>query len=510
MSKVLEIVKAVVNGDFQTAIKSVGVQTIPLTASTYRGDSMGNGWSFSTSGGINSYFKYQDRHSCTTAYDRCPGLNAVINKKAQAFINGEVWVLDNDGKVANGIFAKQLRKLLDKPNLFQSWDQFQAQQYIYIQTYGFCPMLAIKPEGYKKNIDASSLWNIPPTMFSPHMTGKMLRQTDIEKVIDYVDITFNGETSQVSIKDICILKDLTTSTTSPIFPDSRIKSLEMPINNQIGAYESRNVLINYRGALGIFSRDLGNNGQVGVPPITDKEKENLQKDFKRYGIRNNQWQFIITSAALKWQQVSVATKDLMLFEEVKSSNEAICDKYSYPFELLANEKGTTFDNRTEAGKDLYQNAIIPEALSIYKQLNVFFETATYDIKLDVDYSKVPCLQENEKARMEARLTRNEAYKIEWDNDLITRNQWRIANGEDPIEGDDFRRSEIAALTKEPLVNSIGVGGVQGIVALLTTPGIQQQAMQATLEIVFGLPPADAARMAVPAVAPVTNQTQNNE
>jgi hypothetical protein len=311
------------------------------------------------------------------------------------------------------------------------------------------------------------------------------------------------------MKDICIIKDLTVSVSSTIFPDSRIRSLEMPINNQIGAYESRNVLINYRGALGIFSRDISSSGQIPVAAITPKEKEGLQRDFKRYGLKEGQWQFIITSAALKWQSVSVPTKDLMLFEEVKASNEAICDKYGYPFELLANQSGTTFANRKEAGKDLYQNSIIPEAKSFYRQLNEFFDTAAYDIVIDKDYSKVPVLQEDEKERMAARLTRNEAYQIEWDNDLITRNQWREANGEDTIEGDDLRRSEVAKQTKEPLVNSIGVGGVQGIVALLTTPGIAQPAMQATLEIVFGLTPADAARMAVPSTLPSSNQNQNN-
>ncbi len=42
------------------------------------------------------------------------------------------------------------------------------------------------------------------------------------------------------------MKDFTPSFCSLVIPESRIKALQLPINNIIGAYESRNVLINYR------------------------------------------------------------------------------------------------------------------------------------------------------------------------------------------------------------------------------------------------------------------------
>lgn len=525
MSKILNVSRALITGDFSfgnkqsSTSKSVTAQTsIPINPATYR-TPMGDGWAFSTAGGVYSYFKYTDRYSCTDAYNRCPGLNAVINKKAQAFINGETWVLDaSTGSVSTGIYAKQFRALMDRPNPFQTWEHFEAQMYIFIGMYGFCPILAMKPEGYKKNIDASMLWNIPPTMIDFHPTGKFLKQTKLENIIDYVTITYCGETAQVSIDDVCIVRDLTVPTDNmPLLPDSRIRSLEMPINNQIGAYESRNVLINFRGSLGIFSREAATSGQIPIPAITKDEKEELQKEFRRYGLRQNQWQYIITSAALKWQPISVPVKDLMLFEEVKGSNEAICDKYGYPFELLANEKGTTFDNRTEAGKDLYQNSIIPESKSIYRQLTAFFKLQDYGLILDKDYSKVPILQEDEKKRMDARFVRDQAFQIEWNNDLITRNQWRLANGEDAVEGEteDMTRSQLAATKSEPLVNSIGVGGVQGMIQLLTSPGITGQMVQVFLEVTFGVSPADAKRFADSMPEPVDNtstntQTQSNE
>ncbi len=48
----------------------------------------------------------------------------------------------------------------------------------------------------------------------------------------------------------------------------------------------------------------------------------------------------------------------------------------------------------------------------------------------------------------------------------------------------------------PLAVTIGVGGVQGLIAVLTATGMTDEARQAVLEIVFGILPADAKRMSV--------------
>jgi hypothetical protein len=65
---------------------------------------------------------------------------------------------------------------------------------------------------------------------------------------------------------------------------------------------------------------------------------------------------------------------LRLFEEVKADTEVLCDAFGVPFELLANQKGTTFENRRMAEKWLYVNTIIPEATEWVGALNRRFET----------------------------------------------------------------------------------------------------------------------------------------
>lgn len=423
-------------GDFSGAVKSVSSTpfVIPINPDSYRGAQDGSQWFMEYSGGSYFYFSYAGHASSLKAYQKCPPINAIINRKAQAYINGITYVLNSKGKEAQGEEAKKLRNLLQKPNPIQGWEEFEAQGYIYQQLFGFNLLFIVKPAGFKENIDATSMWNIPPSMIDIEETNKLFYQTDIKGIIKEVVLNYKGTRTVMKQEDLYIMKDFTPRFDSLVIPDSRICALEMPINNIIGTYESRNVLINHRGPGGIFSHDPGS-GQYGSLPITPEEKEQLQTDFKRYGLKSQQWQFILTTAAIKFQQTGISTKDLMFFEEIEDDIMRICDGYNYPYQLISSAKGTTFSNVNEGKKLLYQDAIIPESTSIYRQWNKIFDTAKYNLRIDKDYSQIAVLQEDQLQSAQARKARNDALLIEWQNDLITRNRWLELNGEDPLTSD---------------------------------------------------------------------------
>jgi len=510
MRSFLEFGKALFNGDFEGAVKAApATQTFPINPSNYS-TPVDPGFAFMTDGITNSYFQYSNISDCNIAYTKCPPVTSIINKKAQAFINGQTWILNTKDKDASNtsLEAKSLSRLLRKPNYLQSWEQFEIQMYVYVQLYGYCPILVMKPIGYKRTIDATAMWCIPPTALTIEETRKIFSAQSIDGAIKQITIRFMDEDITVNAADFLIIRDVTPNISSYLLPDSRLRSQEMPVNNIIGAYESRNVLINYRGALGIFSKD-GSTGTSQYPalPATKEEKDALQQDFKRYGLRRKQWQFIITSAALKWQQISVPTKDLMLFEEIEGDQMSLCDAYNFPYQLMASGKGVTFSNLNDAKKLLYQDATIPESRNIYSQFANYFELASYNLKLQKDYSKVPALQADAKEEAEARKTRDDAYKIEWDNDVCTLDEWRVANGDDPIPViGGLRRSQLLATTDQPLISVFGVDGTQALIDVISAPGISADAAEEILITVFRIPQSSAARM----VAGKTAQTQNNE
>jgi hypothetical protein len=505
--------RELIKGDFNTALKSLTPDSFDIVPQSYRPSIAPNdNWFFEANGKSVFHFKYSGHNSAVRAYEICPPVNAIINRKAQAYINGKTWVLNLDGKqagkVATTVEAKKLQALFEKPNPLQSWKQFEAQGYIYQQLFGYTIVLPIKPVGFKDNIDATALWNIPPSMVDIEETNKLFYQSDTKGIIKQIVLNYKGTQSILNVEDIYILKDFTPSFRSLVLPDSRIHALELPINNIIGAYESRNVLINYRGALGILSQDPGN-GNYGSLPMGDDHKLQLQQDLRRYGLKNHQWQFIITSASLKWQQMGIATKDLMLFEEIEAGIQAICDSYNYPYQLLSSAKGTTFSNLNEGKKLLYQDATLPESESIYEQWNQLFNTKKYNLKIDKDYSHVAVLQEDKQQSAQARKTLNEALTIEFQNGLITLDGWLERLGEDPLpDGLGQVRATDPKKSNVPLAVIIGVGGVQGLIAVITAQGMSDEAKQATLEVVFGLSTQDAARMSAQSQQTNTDETGN--
>lgn len=416
--------KELLKANFGAAAKAVF--SAPILPSDYRG----NGSFFFGADGTEVYFSYSGLNSSVSAYRNCPPLAAVLGKKARAYTNGKIWVLNNDNKEATTKEAKQLRVLLKKPNPIQSWKQFEAQQYIFQMLFGYCPMLAVKPEGFTKNIDAYALWNIPPYMITiEEDTLPFYQQNTIKKIT----LNWGGYMINLPVEDVLILRDNVPAFDCVSIPENRIKPLEMPINNIIGAYESRNVLINYRGALGILSSEKD---QYGPSPIGSEEKENIQNDFRRYGLRKQQWKIIITSASLKWQQMGMATKDLMLFEEIEDDIQRICDGLDFPYRLLSTEKSASYADVKEFSRILYQDAIIPEAETNYEQLSNFFQLENYSLKLEKDYSGIAVLQKNKKENAEARRILGAAVMAEFQSNLITYNRALELLEEDPRAGFD--------------------------------------------------------------------------
>jgi hypothetical protein len=418
------------------------ISTKPISLSGYRGGS--DFWFFGADG-VDIKFSFNGHESSLKAYTQCAPLTSIINRKAQAHINGRTYIMTvggkGKGKESTSEAANKLRKLLAKPNALQSWKQFRAQQKIYMQLFGFCIVLPIMPVGFENRgpIDATSIWNIPPYLVDIEETNALFYQSNMSGMVKSIKLRYRDSVTPLPLDKIYIFKDFTPSMETLIFPESRVRSNAQSINNIIGALESRGELISYAGSQGIISPDNGGGSFVSIPLKPD-EKQQLQADFKtQYGIRKGQFRYIIAPAAIKWQSMSVKTKDLMLIEEVAESTKSICDAYGYPPHLLG-IINPTFNNQSAAEKGLYQNTIIPESESMDEEWNNFFRLPESDlnIRFETDFSHLPILQEDEKSKAEARKARNEALLIEFQNNMLTLNRWLELNGEDTIpDGDKY-------------------------------------------------------------------------
>jgi hypothetical protein len=443
------------SGGVMRAIKSLMIDTEIIGSSSYRGMdetmTQGNGmWMFGQ-GGPDLFFDFTGHNSSLKAYTNCPPLTAIINRKAQAFINGKTKILNSQGKEASSDLAKKIRKLMANPNPLQSGKQFEAQSYIYQQLFGYTIILPIKPNGFP-NSEATSLWNIPPFMVDIKETDKLFYENP-NGIIKSIVLTYKNQKTILNAEDLFIMKDFTPSFTSIVIPESRVKSLKLPINNIIGAYESRGTLINYRGAQGFLSPDKDPLGSI---PLAPEDKEALQQDFRRYGLKANQWQIIISNSMLRWQQMGYPTKDLMLFEEIKDSTLAICDGYGYPPHLLG-LIDPTFNNQSSAEKGLYQNSIIPESESIYEQWMSFFGAGENNLVICKDYDHITVIQEDALLAAQARFYRSRSAQMDFLCNVITLNQYRVIQDLPETADGNVYYSDIKAMIGTPNVSAGQIG-----------------------------------------------------
>jgi hypothetical protein len=412
-----------------------------------------NGWLFDGLGpGLDVYFSYNGLSDVVKAYECCAPVYSIVNKQAYCFVNGKTFVMDNKGKEATTDYAKKIKALLKKPNALQNGKQFEAQAAIYLRLFGYCIILPIKPVGFP-NEEASALWIIPPYMCELSYSKQTFYNLK-KGFISSIKVTYGSEISILSPDDVIILRDITPGFDTLFIPNSPIKPIQQNISNLMGIYNSKGMLINYRGALGILTPEIDPNGTLAVP--TD-DKEDLQNSFMRYGIKSNQWKFIISNSALKWQQMGVPYKDLMLTEWSEDDTMVICDALNYPYKLLANNQSSSM-NGTETDsfkKQLYQDFVIPFAEMIYEQISEAFNAEKNGCVIQKDYSHIKVLQDDMISAGRALFYMNQGCQIQWFNNIITVNQWLELTEQDSIpDGDKYyddwvREGKIFGSAKQP-------------------------------------------------------------
>lgn len=327
-----------------------------------------------------------------------PEVAAVISKKAAAFANMRLDVVSKatGQPVPN---SNPIAKRLRNPNYFQSQKEFLQQTKLFQEIFGNEIMYLFQPEGFTNRI--SGMFTLPPVFIEidePSSQDEFFLRSDYSEKVKYWINWGSGRVDLPNDKIIHVNNANIDLRSDDVFwGESKMKALSMPIANLRAAYEARNVLIENRGALGILSNNA-TDGIGSTLPLDQKEKEKVQSEWKKYGVQKNQMQAIITSMNLKWQQISIDADKLQLFEETKHDAEKICDAYNYPFELLANQKGVTFDNKKEARKELYENAIIPEAQEWVNALNRKFETEDKTWEIQGTFEHLHVFRENQKER----------------------------------------------------------------------------------------------------------------
>ena len=425
----------------------------------------GRGADFFISGGEVKWLGASSENDYRLILETCSPIAAIISRKADAFANGNIEILNRATQNYTRGQYKEWDRLIARPNPMQTKTDFLKQLYTYMMMRGYCYALPFYPEGYTDR--PSAIWLLPPwlvTVSRINYQSILLTNQIPDRTIT---LNISGTTRSFNESQLMLFRDSSGLVDEyTLLPQSRLKSLQKQITNLIGGLDSRATLIQRRGAIGILSNDDQDEG--GNVPMKKQEKEELQADYRRYGMSGDAWQVIITNAKLKWQSMVIPTKDLMLMEEHEADVRDMCDRLNYPYELLSLAKGVTYANKEEAKKILYQDAIIPESIAIIEQLNEGLKTPDQNIEIVNSYDHVEALQDSVETTANGRKANNTALLIEYEAGCITLDDWRDENGLDKmkkppfnlfkweavkwLQDNDFTSAPVALTTNTELTN----------------------------------------------------------
>ena len=373
------------------------------------------------------------------AYVYCSPLAAVIDRLAEADTNGKIQFIDSETEVPmkrekiNKVpKLLRIRRLLKKPNPWQTWEEFDGEQVVLCKIFGYCPVFAIGPSSLDKSF-TKALININPLLATPEINDSFSPYKK-NGLIKSWKLKIGDQSYDIPSSDILVIKDGFIGKVDNLgLPISKIEGMDFFVSNICAAMEADNVILKKKGPLGVFSYDPEKD-IAGATPLMPDAKDQLQNDLRRYGLTVGQIQYVISKMPLKWNAMSFNLRDLMTKEIIRAGIDGICDRFAYPAELMSG-KNATYENRNSSEKFLYQNNVIQFSLRRMAVYNNFFELE--DTILNKDFNHLPVLQEDIVKAGEAYNYESQGLDIDWKAGMITWNQWQVQKGRDPVDGMDI-------------------------------------------------------------------------
>lgn len=360
---------------------------------------------------------YNTSNKTAKVYKECPPLNYILNQKNLHLTNGIFVcnrVFENGKRTPEK--GKQFRKILEYPNPLETGKQFIARLNTILKLFRYCPVLKVKSAGFESD-GVQELWILPPHKCKIELyQNKPFPTSNQDAIKKFELIGDNGKTTVLDKENIYFFTSQDVSIDSCILPESILEPLRYPINNIIKNYEARGVITERRGALGILSPD--GRDAVGPTPTTQAQKEDLQRDYRKYGLTKDQWQIIIASVPMKFTPMSLNIRDLMLIELNEDDLMTLCAALGFKFQLLPWGSRTAFANQNIGEKSQYQNFTIPEAENLMFQFTDCTEVDLLNIEYKLDYSHIEALQADEKQKSEVRRNNVTSISMQFSKGLI--------------------------------------------------------------------------------------------
>jgi HK97 family phage portal protein len=332
------------------------------------------------------------KHYVEQGFGKNPFVFMVINKISEVISRMDYEIKDRNG---NPTENSPLNRILISPNTNQPYDEFIYNIAVQLLSSGNAFIYGVKPVGFD-NISELKVLSSKDTEIKVNRSYE---------VTGYW-VTENGRTIKYEAEEVLHIKfpNIVKSGVDSLYGFSPLESAIMVYESSNNVFEAEASIFRNRGAVGILSN------QDTEQPMLDDEQERVQSDWQEKTSGSHRFgKIIVTNSKVKYEQLAMSPNDLKLIEQSISKLRIICSIYGVDSSLFNDPENKTYNNRSEAQKAFYTDAVIPLANKIIKALNNWIGS---DDKISLDTSKVEALRTINKDLSEKVINEYEAGLID--------------------------------------------------------------------------------------------------
>lgn len=339
---------------------------------------------------------------------------------------------------------KEFAQLTSQPNCLQCWNEFVYQFFVQKLATGNAFVRAAMADTFKdadKFRWCSNYWVIPTDHVETELKHGGMPVFGIAEKEDFIEryrvSGWNGGQLYVPTWQVWHDRDGAISFDNIggnfLNAKSRLASQMKPISNLLAVYEARNIIYVKRGAIGfIVNKSSDETGNVAMQP--DEVKDLLEQNFEgKYGLSSYQYPYGFSNQPIDFVRTNLSISDLEPFEETLLDAVTIAAAYGIPNVLVPRKDQSKFSNLSVAEKGVYTGTIIPMAKTFCNDLTHFLGYDKAGLYIDCDFSDVACLQEGLLDAENVKEKQNNRCMLQFNNGLITLNDWRGQIGEEVRE-----------------------------------------------------------------------------
>ena len=343
-------------------------------------------------------------------------------------------------------YRREFNKFLDQPNCLMKFRELVYLHFVYKLATGNAFLRAAMGEGI--NADrrwrwCDNFWELPAELVEvepqPYMKNMFGMATKEDLVKAYRLKIGLASFCDINPFEIWHDRDGMPSYNNDarfMMSRSRLESQQKSISNLIAVYQARNLIYVKQGGLGfIVSKKTDATGTV---PLNEKEKNAIIEQHNgKYGVVGDKMPYGISDVPIDFVRTNLSISELQPFDETLQDAITIAGAYGIPSVLVPRKDQSTFSNQSTAEKAVYSSQIIPMTKRFCQDLTSFLGLEEDGFYLDCCFKDVDCLQVGLKESENVKKLLNERCKMQFENGLITINDWRAQICEEKLVSEEY-------------------------------------------------------------------------